>query len=168
MGERTHDRGPTFFHFSVPRPLHGWFNHTLHKGSHLMNCVSIPYLKICGRENHFWKMCLEQKPPTPSLPLPPLPVPKLSFSSCVLLSLPEKTLWALSDMQAVPAPAAIPSLSAGVSALPWLCFWGRNKVLKQTQLLSLWSCLALNRYPFQNCSRWSNGRGSNRLQEPPS
>lgn len=134
--ERKHHKGPTFSHFFVPKPLHGWFNHALHKGSHLMNCVSIPYLKICSRGNHFWKMCLEQKPPTPPLPLPPLPLPKLSFSSRVLLSLPEKTHRALSDMQAVPAPAASPSLFAGVSALLWLCFSEAG-----TRFLNKLSCL---------------------------
>ena len=161
-------QGTNVFRLSVPKPLHGRFNHILHKGSHLMNCMSLPYLKIWCRGNHFWKMCLEQKPPTP-LPLPPLPLPKLSFSSYVLLSLPEKPHWALSDMPSVPAPSCHPiSLCRCFSPTLVVLLWGRNKILKETQLLSLWSCLALNKYPFHNCSRWSNSRGSNRLQEPPS
>ena len=105
--EREHLTRDQRFPFVCPQTSPRRFNHILHKGSHLMNCMSLPYLKIWCRGNHFWKMCLEQKPPTP-LPLPPLPLPKLSFSSYVLLSLPEKPHWALSDMPSVPAPSCHP------------------------------------------------------------
>lgn len=97
-------------------------NHTVLEGLHLINCTSIPYLKIFRGGKDFWRQCLGEKSPAlcPCLPPHP-PQATLRLTFCSLVPLGGST-EAFERCRLCPPPAAIPSPFAGVSDIPWGCF----------------------------------------------